>query len=113
MKLLIPSVALIALSLASCWPSDRSTSTNTAPPPANRVEKTTNTQSTPYQSCVNLNTANAEELTALPGVGDVIAKRIIEYREHHGRFRRLEEIIIIEGFSERKYRAIAGLICID
>jgi competence protein ComEA len=63
--------------------------------------------------CVNLNTAPAEELIKLPGIGDVIAKRIIDYREHQGRFRRPEEIIIIQGISERKYRAIAGMVCVE
>jgi competence protein ComEA len=60
-----------------------------------------------------LNIATAEELIRLPGIGEVIAKRIIDYRERHGRFRRPEEIIIIEGFSERKYRAIAGMVCVE
>ena len=49
----------------------------------------------------------------LPGIGAVIARRIIDYRERHGPFRRPEEIIIIEGFSEKKYRAIADRICVD
>jgi len=60
-----------------------------------------------------LNIATTEELIKLPGVGDVIAKRIIDYRERHGRLRRPEEIIIVEGFSERKYRAIAELVCVE
>jgi len=42
-----------------------------------------------------------------------MAKRIIDYRERHGRFRRSEELIIIEGFSENKYRTIASLICVE
>lgn len=65
------------------------------------------------QPCVNLNAADARELMSLPGIGEVIAKRVINYRERNGRFRRPEEIIIIEGFSERKYRAIAELICVE
>jgi len=60
-----------------------------------------------------LNSASVEELVQLSAIGEVIARRIIDYRERHGQFRRREEIIIIEGFSERKYRAIARLICVE
>jgi competence protein ComEA len=49
----------------------------------------------------------------LPGIGEVMSRKIIEHRERHGPFRRPEEIIIIEGFSERKYRALAGLVCVE
>src|SRR5205807_6392661 len=73
-----------------------------------RVEQSSSTTMQP--PCTNLNTATAEELAALPGIGEVIAKRVLDYRDLHGRFRRPEEIIIIEGFSERKYRVIAGMV---
>src|SRR5437868_15525952 len=56
------------------------------------------------QPCVNLNRATAEELMQLPGVGEVMSRRIVEYRERHGPFRRPAEVIILEGFSEKKYR---------
>jgi competence protein ComEA len=59
-----------------------------------------------------LNTATAEELERLPGIGEVMARKVIEYRNQNGPFRRPEEIIIIEGFSEQKYRAIAEAICV-
>jgi len=62
--------------------------------------------------CIDINTAAIEELITLKGVGEVMAGRIIEYRERHGPFRRPEEIIILEGFSERKYKAIADKICV-
>jgi len=65
------------------------------------------------QPCVNLNQATADELKTLPGVGEITAKRIIDYRQRNGRFRRPEELIIIQGFSEKKYRAIADLICVE
>jgi competence protein ComEA len=58
-----------------------------------------------------LNAATAEQLMALPGVGEALARRIIAYREKRGRFRRPEELIIIDGFGERKYRQLAALVC--
>jgi competence ComEA-like helix-hairpin-helix protein len=67
----------------------------------------------PKQPCVNLNRASAAELMQLPGVGEVMSRRIIQYRERHGPFRRPEEIIIIENFSEKKYRAVAAMICVE
>lgn len=65
------------------------------------------------QPCVNLNTASAEALKALPEIGEVLAARIIEYRERHGRFRRPQDIIIIEGLTEKKYRLIADRLCVE
>ena len=48
----------------------------------------------------------------LAGVGEVMARKIIEYREQNSPFRRPQDIIIINGFSERKYRAISDRICV-
>jgi competence protein ComEA len=67
----------------------------------------------PRPPCVNLNQATAAELMKLPGVGEVMSRRIVEYRERHGPFRRPAEIILIEGFSENKYRAIADQLCVE
>jgi competence protein ComEA len=106
MKLFVLSLLLLAVALASCERRERLSATN-----SQALSQTERPPSKPTQSCVNLNTATAEELTRLPGVGEVIAARIIAYRERHGPFRRPEEIIIIEGFSEKKYRAITGMLC--
>ncbi len=65
------------------------------------------------QPCVNLNVASLEELKALPEIGDALAARIIDYRERHGNFRRPQEVIIIEGFTEKKYRTIADRLCVE
>jgi DNA uptake protein ComE-like DNA-binding protein len=63
--------------------------------------------------CLDLNKATADQLMRLPGVGEVMARRIVDYRKLHGPLRRPQEIIIVEGFSERKYRAIAELVCVE
>jgi competence protein ComEA len=55
---------------------------------------------------LNLNTATVKELEALPGVGPVLAKRIVEFRQKKGGFRRVEELLAIPGISERKWKAI-------
>jgi|SRR4030095_635114 competence ComEA-like helix-hairpin-helix protein len=81
------------------------------------LPKTRETESTIERqvkaSCLNINAASSDELVILPGIGEVMAKRIIEYRTRQGRFRRPEELIIVEGFSERKYRAIEAMICVE
>ena len=48
---------------------------------------------------VDINTAGAEELKELQGVGDVLAGRIIAYREEHGPFRRVEDITLVRGIG--------------
>ena len=48
---------------------------------------------------VNINTATAEELMELDGIGEALAERIIEYRETQGRFEHLEDLAEIKGIS--------------
>jgi len=55
---------------------------------------------------VHLNTATAEELEALPGVGEVLAMRIIARRESNGPFESVEDLLDVSGIGERK---LAGL----
>ena len=102
MKLPVSSIAGLAFFTLSC---------TTPQPPSPQPEKVASTART--TACLNLNTATVEELKALPGIGDTLAQRIIEYRTQHGNFRRPQEVIIIEGFSEKRYRAIADLICVE
>lgn len=111
MKHSILLLTFIALTVSSCKPH-RGLSNNNASS-NNADARASISQSQSQKPCVNLNVATVEELKDLPGIGDVMARRVIDYRESHGRFRRPEEIIIIEGFSEKKYRAIADLICVE
>jgi len=48
-------------------------------------------------SVISINDATAEELTALPGVGETLATRIVEFRAANGRFERIEDLDAVEG----------------
>lgn len=61
---------------------------------------------------VNINTADAETLAALPGIGQVLAERIVAYRRQNGSFRAIEEITNVEGIGEKKAEAILELITV-
>ena len=62
---------------------------------------------------VNVNTAPAEELTALPGIGEVLARRIVEYREEHGPFLSEEALMEVPGIGEAKMADLEGLITVE
>ncbi len=59
---------------------------------------------------VNINTADLATLKKLPGVGPVIAKRIIAFREAHGGFKRAEEILNVKGIGEKTFERLQPLI---
>ena len=112
MKLLILAL-LASLALTACARGPTIATTNSASKPQTQGDEAFAAHPISSQPCTNLNTATAMELANLDRIGEVVAQRIIDYRERHKGFRRPEEIIIIEGFSERKYRAIAAIICVE
>lgn len=61
---------------------------------------------------VNINTATAEELKTLNGVGDVTAQKIIDYRESSGPFAKPEDLKNVSGIGDKRYEAIAASICV-
>lgn len=56
-------------------------------------------QATTGAGVVNINTASAEQLALLPGVGAKAAQRIIEYREQHGRFAKPTDLMQVKGIG--------------
>ena len=61
---------------------------------------------------ININSATAEELEALPSIGEVIAARIIAYREQNGPFRSVDDLIHVEGVSDRTIDEIRNLVTV-
>jgi competence protein ComEA len=57
---------------------------------------------------LDLNRASAAELDALPGIGPVLAGRIVEHRQAHGPFRRVEELRAVRGVGPRLFERLSG-----
>ena len=61
---------------------------------------------------ININTASKSELMDLPGVGEVIAGRIIDYRSQNGAFLRVEDIMKVSGIGEKRFEALKDKITV-
>ena len=62
---------------------------------------------------LHLNTATVDQLQRLPGVGPALAKRIVEFREKKGGFKRLEELLAVPGVSEKKWKAMREYLVLN
>ncbi len=77
------------------------------------VEENSNTnESKGENEKVNINTASQSELDGLPGIGDSIAQRIIDYREQNGNFKSIEELKEVKGIGEAKFEEIKDRVTI-
>jgi competence protein ComEA len=65
-------------------------------------EKSADAKAAPAQ-VVNINTAPAEQLQRLPGVGPSTAARIVEYRQKNGGFKKIEELMNVRGIGEKTF----------
>jgi len=61
---------------------------------------------------VNLNTATLEQLQTLPGVGPVLAQRIMEYRERHGGFASVADLRQVTGIGDARYDELKSLVTV-
>ncbi len=61
---------------------------------------------------MNINTATADELDALPGVGPSTAAAIVDDRERNGPFSSPEDLMRVSGIGEKKFAKLQGSICV-
>ncbi|MCX7732278.1 MAG: helix-hairpin-helix domain-containing protein [candidate division WOR-3 bacterium] len=66
--------------------------------------------SVPADTVIDINSATAEQLEALPGIGPVLAQRIVSYREKHGAFKDIAEICNVSGIGPKKFAALKEFI---
>jgi len=64
-------------------------------------------------SLISINTASAAELTALPRVGPALAQRIVDYRNSHGPFRAIADVMQVSGIGPAIFQQIKDLITIN
>lgn len=61
---------------------------------------------------IDINSASVMDLTALPGIGKTLAGEIVAYRQSHGRFSHVEELLHVPGIGESRLEAILSLITV-
>lgn len=64
-------------------------------------------------SPININKANAIELTSLPGIGTVIAQNIIDYRESNGEFKNVQDLTNVSRIGQKTLEKIKNYICLQ
>lgn len=62
---------------------------------------------------ININKASVEELEQLPRVGQAVAKRIVDYREKNGSFKKVEDLRSVRGIGDKVLDQIRPSICVD
>jgi len=59
---------------------------------------------------IDINAAAAADLVKLPGIGDALARRIISFRDEHGRFSRVEDLMQVSGIGKKKFQALRPFV---
>ena len=81
-------------------------------PPQTTCPEPTTPETVAVTFPIDINRADAEQLTALPGIGEVLAGRIVAYREENGSFLSTQELQNVEGIGEKRLDAILDLITV-
>lgn len=83
---------------------------STSPPPAILAED--GAAEPAQQDKININIASQSRLEDLPGIGPVLARSIIDYRDKNGGFGSIEQIMDVDGIGEKKFAAMKEMITI-
>lgn len=85
-------------------------SNQSAPAADTRNESVPPATQDPELGKVNINTATLSQLTQLPGIGDSLGQRIIDYRSEHGPFENVDQLKNVSGIGDKKLEAFRQYI---
>lgn len=102
----LPGADLSSLNLARQLTDGEQVLVGLPPPPGSASARPSPTET----SVVDLNTATLDQLDALPGVGPVLAQRILDYRDEHGRFESVDDLQQVTGIGTRKFAELRELV---
>lgn len=78
-----------------------------------KIDENKNNARSRESQIININNANVEVLSSLPGVGVKTAQNIIDYRNKHGRIKQAEDLLNIKGIGKAKLEKIKSLITVN
>lgn len=88
-------------------------STQTGQKPLLNIVTQTESSTAPIHTRLDLNRASVGELESLPGIGTVLAQRVIAFRESVGRFQQIEDLRAVKGIGAKKFERIKPFVMVS
>ena len=101
-RMLGGALVLVALLAPAAWAQE----------PAPKPPATLTALPATLPAPINLNTATVAQLEALPGIGAKVAERIVEYRQKNGGFKKVEDLMNVQGIGEKSFLKLKPLISV-
>lgn len=97
----------VAMALGLLWLSSGYVAAETM-----SVETVEQSEGRRQEAAININEATVEMLTSLPRIGETVAGRIVEFRQEHGPFKRIEELMNVRGVGEKTFSRLKDRITV-
>lgn len=107
-RVMAAGVLMLAVAAASGWQVQAAQ----GQPPAQAESRPQSRPAQPAAAPVDLNKATAAELERLPGIGAATAARILEYRDRSGGFKKIEDLMNVQGIGERRFLDLRAQITV-